>query len=132
MGSGEIVEVVDEVPDARRHVERFEHVRAHERVQVVHGLHRDRLVEEVEDLVRLDPQATTKGSSVLGEPVEGLGTGIAKTPLQLTEAVSGFEEEVLGDGEIDIPGDEEPLGLPTVLASSKDLGDRDRIRFVAI
>jgi hypothetical protein len=54
VGAVEVVEVANQRGDARRHVERLEHVATHEVGEVADRLHRHRLVEEVERLLVVD------------------------------------------------------------------------------
>ena len=52
----QVIEVRDQRLHAWRHVERFEHVAAHEVGEVAHRLHRHRLMEELQRLIVLDAE----------------------------------------------------------------------------
>ena len=69
MGTGQVVEVPDELVDLSLGVERLQHVAANKVVEVVHGLHGDGLVEEFHGLLGLDPQASAELLSVLRKSV---------------------------------------------------------------
>ena len=77
---GEVVEVADDVAHPARRIARFEHVVAHEVVEVAHGLHGHRLVEEFQRLLGANAEETPQGGRVFRILVEDLGSGGPQPP----------------------------------------------------
>ena len=83
-------------------------------------------MEEVEDLLGFDAQPSPEGPSVVREVIVDLGLELAQAAPELTERLAGLDGEVLGDGEVGVGCDEEPLRLAAVVAGPEHLGQRDR------
>ena len=64
VGAAQVVEVLDEGRDPGRDVEGLQHVAAHELGEVAHRLHGDGLMEEIERLVVLDPEAAPEPCTI--------------------------------------------------------------------
>ena len=123
---GQVVEVGDDVAHALGRVARFEHVVAHEVVEVADRLHRDGLVEQLECLLRSDSEQATQRGCVLGEFVEDLRPGSAQPLAEITQ-IRAEVGEVRRDRECFGCGDEEAVGLSGALALLEDLGQGDRL-----
>ena len=74
VGAVQIVVVRDQRADARRHVEGFEHVAAHELGQVADRLHRHGLVKQLQRLLVVDAEAAPKRRAIRRKAVFDLGT----------------------------------------------------------
>ena len=70
VGPVQVVEVPDQRRDARSHLERLQHVAAHEVGQVAHGLERHGLMEQLQRLLVLDAEAAPEPGAVGWEAVE--------------------------------------------------------------
>ena len=121
VGAAEIVEVLDEGRDPGRHVEGLQHVAAHELGEIAHRLHGDGLVEEVERLVVLDPEAAPEPRAIRRERPPHLHPGAAQALAQLVD-VGSEARELAGDGQIALRGGEEPVRLALRVRDPEHLG----------
>ena len=122
VSGGEVVEVADERRDSTAHVDRLQHVRANELVEVVDCLHRHRLVEEVKRLIGGDAEPPPEERAVLGEAVADRGADSLEPLAEILKRVPGVGE-VGRDLKIVIADDEEPVGLAAVFPRSEHLSD---------
>ena len=122
----EIVEVADQRCDARRHVERLEHVATHEVGQVADRLHRHRLVEEVERLFVVDAEAPPEPGTVRRKAVEEV---IARSPQPLAQRsdVAAEMGKITGNRQVAFRGNEEAGRLPLRILDPEDLRQRYRL-----
>ena len=123
VGAGEVVDVGDEAGDALLHREGLQHVLAHEVGEVADGLHRDRLVEEVERLIILDAEALAERGLVRREGVVHFLRHWLEAPAQLGHV--GDVGEVLGDGECLISHHAQARRLAFLLLHPEDLREGD-------
>ena len=121
VGAAQVVEVLDERRDPGRHVERLQHVAAHELGEIAHRLHRDGLMEQVERLLVVDPEAAAEPRAVRREGVPDLDPGAAQ-PLAQAVDVGAEVRELAGDGQIALGGGKEPRGLALRLRDPEHLG----------
>ena len=123
VGLGEVFEVADDVAHPLGGVGRLEHVVADEVVEVADRLHRDRLMEQFQRLLRSDAeQARTDvayfgNSSKISAPPPGAACAGRAGPIRSRRSRSR-STDLCG-------GDEEPVGLTGALALLEDLGQGD-------
>ena len=110
VGSAQVVEMLDEGRNPGRHVERLQHVAAHELGEVPHRLHGDGLMEEIERLLVLDSEAAPEPCAIGREGSEDLHPGAAQALAQPVD-VGAEARKLAGDGQIALRGGEEPLRL---------------------
>ena len=118
VGLGQVLEVGDDVRRRPlRRVERLQHVIADEVGEVAHRFHRDRLVEQLHRLLRLDPQAAAEILAVFGEPVVHPDAGRGAQPPAEGRHVGAEVREVPGHRQRPVGGHVEPVRLARVSAS---------------
>ena len=121
VGAAQVVEVLDESLDPGRHVERLQHVAAHELGEIAHRFHGHGLVEEIERLLVVDPEAAAEPRAVRREGVPDLDPGAAQ-PLAQAGDVGAEVGELAGDGQIALGGGKEPRGLALRIRDPEHLG----------
>ena len=124
VGAAQVVEVPDEGRDPGRHVERLQHVAAHELGEIAHRLHGHGLMEQVERLLVVDPEAAAEPCAVRREGVPDLDPGAAQ-PLAQVVDVGAEACELAGDGQIALGGGKEPCGLALRVRDPEHLGQGD-------
>ena len=126
VGLGQVVEVGDDVGDGLRGVERLQHVVADEVGEVAHRFHRDRLVEQLHRLLRLDAQAAAEILAVVGEPVVHPDAGCGAQPPPEGRHVGTEVREVPGHRQRPVGGHVEPVRLARVsVPQPEHLGQAD-------
>ena len=123
MRAVQVVEVGDQRLQARRHVERFEHVAAHEVGQVADRLHRHGLVKKFQRLVVLDAEVTAKQRAVGREAVFHRHAAGAQALAQLGD-VGAELGEVGGDAECALGHRVEPQRRAVRVLEPEHLGQR--------
>ena len=101
----------DDAGDGAGRVERLQHVIADEVREVTHRFHRDRLVEQLHRLLRLDAQAAAEILAVVGEPVVQPDAGRGPQPPPEGRHVRTEVREVPGHRQRPVGGHVEPVRL---------------------
>jgi hypothetical protein len=129
VGAVEVVEVMQQRLDARRDVERLQHVFAHEVRQIADRFHRHRLMKQIERLLVLDAEPPPERRRVGRETVEDLDVPQAPQALAQRGDVGAELGEVLGDVQARVRDDVEPrrLRLRVRVREREHLGERHRL-----
>ena len=123
VGATQVVEMVDQGCDPRRHVERLQHVAAHELGEIAHRLHRDRLMEEIERLLVVDAEAPAEPGAVGREAAEQRNVRRAAQALAKLRDVRAEARELAGDGQGALGGHVQALGLALRSGDPEHLGE---------
>ena len=119
----QIVEVADQGCDPLLHVERFQHVSAHELGEIADGLHGDGLMKEIHRLLVLDAEAAAKPGAIGRESPEQLDTRLAAQALAQPGDVRTETRELAGDGQSALGSHEEAFRLALRLGDPEHLGE---------
>ena len=122
VGTVQIVEVVDQGHNPRRHLERLQHVSAHELGEVAHRLHGDRLMEELQRLLVVDPETAAEPGAIGREAVEQIDPRVAAQPLSQPGDVGAEARELAGDGQRALGSHEESRRLTLRFRNPEHLG----------
>ncbi len=122
----QVLEMSNQRRDARRDVERLEHVVAHEVRQVADRLHRHGLMEQLHRLLVPDSQQAPELRAIGREAVVQIDAGAAQ-PLAQARDVGPETREVAGDGQLAIGHRVQPRRLAMRLLEPEDLGQRHRL-----
>ncbi len=125
VAGGQRGEMRDDFGDFGLGVERFEHPLADELVETADGLHRHRLMEQVQRLVAGDAEAAAQGLRVRRVAVVDRRLAAPQSLAQVVD-VTAEVDEVRFDGQRGVGGDVEPVGLAGVgVGNPEHLGEGD-------
>lgn len=110
MGTVKVVEVFDQGGDTRRHLERLEHVIAHEVGQIADRLHGHSLVKQLQGLFVVYSEAAPEPGAVGWKAVEHLDATAAQAFAQWCY-LAAETGEIPADGQIPFRADKKPRRL---------------------
>ena len=122
----EVLEVADQAADALLGIVRLEHVTTNEIGEVADGLHRHRLVEQIERLRMRYAELAAHPLSVLLETVEERDRRLRTNALAQSVDVRAEIREVLGNAQCSVGDDVEPPRCTFALTQPEDLRERHR------